>query len=125
MGISDGSSYVCSSDLPCFRSHHLAPSLLAIMLAFLFAAIFGILVGLILWRFGFMRRMFDPWLSIYYAIPTFALYPLLVVVAGIGLLPVILLGALMTIVSVITATLDGLDRSDERDVGNEGVSTCR
>ncbi|MDN5843275.1 MAG: ABC transporter permease, partial [Alcaligenaceae bacterium] len=94
---------------PGFWSHHLGPSLLAIMLAFVFAAILGIAVGLILWRFGFMRRIFDPWLSIYYAIPTFALYPLLVVIAGIGLVPVILLGTLLAIVSVITATLDGLD----------------
>lgn len=94
---------------PAFWHHHLGPSLLAIMIAFIFAAASGIVMGLILWRFGLMRRIFDPWLSIYYAIPTFALYPLLVIVAGIGLLPVILLGALLAIVSVITATLDGLD----------------
>lgn len=94
---------------PSFWYRYLGPSLLAIVLAFLFAAIGGILAGLILWRFNFLRRIFDPWLSIYYAIPTFALYPLLVVIAGIGLVPVILLGALLAIVSVITATLGGLD----------------
>ena len=92
-----------------FWSQHLGPSLLAIILAFILAAVFGIALGLVLWRFGTMRRIFDPWLSIYYAIPTFALYPLLVVIAGIGLVPVILLGALLAIVSVVTATLDGLD----------------
>jgi NitT/TauT family transport system permease protein len=94
---------------PVFWQRYLGPSLLAIVLAFAFAAIGGILVGLILWRFGFARRIFDPWLSIYYAIPTFALYPLLVVIAGVGLVPVVLLGGLLAIVSVITATLDGLD----------------
>lgn len=92
-----------------FWHSHLGPSLLAILLAFLLAAVGGIVVGLVLWRFAFLRRAFDPWLSIYYAIPTFALYPLLVVIAGIGLVPVILLGTLLAIVSVITATLDGLD----------------
>jgi NitT/TauT family transport system permease protein len=92
-----------------FWYRYLGPSLLAILLAFVIAAIGGIAVGLLLWRFAFMRRIFDPWLSIYYAIPTFALYPLLVVLAGIGLVPVILLGALLAIVSVITTTLDGLD----------------
>lgn len=92
-----------------FWLHQLGPTLLAILIAFVFAAIGGVLIGLILWRFAAMRRMFDPWLSIYYAIPTFALYPLLVVVAGVGLVPVILLGALLGVVSVITSTLDGLD----------------
>ncbi|CAM5221332.1 NitT/TauT family transport system permease protein OS=Castellaniella defragrans OX=75697 GN=HNR28_003476 PE=3 SV=1 [Castellaniella defragrans] len=92
-----------------FWRQYLGPSLLAIVVAFLLAAVGGVLLGLILWRFRLVRRMFDPWLSIYYAIPTFALYPLLVVLAGIGLVPVILLGTLLAIVSVITATLDGLD----------------
>jgi NitT/TauT family transport system permease protein len=92
-----------------FWLHHLGPSLLAILLAFVFASVGGIVIGLILWRVPLLRRVFDPWLSIYYAIPTFALYPLLVVVAGIGLVPVVLLGALLGIVSVITSTLDGLD----------------
>lgn len=94
---------------PSFWTRYLGPSLLAMLLAFIIASIGGIAIGLILWRFRFMRRIFDPWLSIYYAIPTFALYPLLVVVAGIGLVPIVLLGALLAIVSVITATLDGLD----------------
>ncbi|KAB0615939.1 ABC transporter permease subunit [Castellaniella defragrans] len=94
---------------PTFWYRYLGPSLLAILLAFALAAVGGIIIGLILWRFAPIRGIFDPWLSIYYAIPTFALYPLLVVVAGIGLVPVILLGALLGIVSVITSTLDGLD----------------
>jgi len=94
---------------PGFWRQYLGPSLLAITIAFVFAAVGGVVVGLLLWRFRLMRKVFDPWLSIYYAIPTFALYPLLVVLAGVGLVPVILLGTLLAIVSVITATLDGLD----------------
>src|SRR5699024_1890017 len=40
---------------------------------------------------------------------TFALYPLLVVVMGVGLAPIILLGTLFAVVAMISATADGLD----------------
>ena len=56
-----------------------------------------------------LRRIVDPWLTVYYAIPTFALYPMLVVIAGVGLVPIVLLGTLLAIVAVVTSTMDGLD----------------
>lgn len=92
-----------------FWSHDLFPSLLAIALSFVVASILGIVLGLLIWRFPLLRRTVDPWLTTYYAIPTFALYPLLVVVVGVGLVPIVALGALLAVVAVITATIDGLD----------------
>ncbi|GGH51659.1 hypothetical protein GCM10010921_31170 [Microbacterium album] len=39
----------------------------------------------------------------------FALFPMLVIMVGLGLAPIVILGALWAVVAVITSTIDGLD----------------
>lgn len=92
-----------------FWSEHMLPTLAAVVVAFVAASVLGVLFGVLLWRWPMLRRPLDPWFSIYYAIPTFALYPILAVLVGVGTAPVVMLATLLAIVSVITATLDGLD----------------
>jgi NitT/TauT family transport system permease protein len=92
-----------------FWREHMAATFSAVIIAFIIATVVGVLTGVLLWRFAFLREVFNPWIAIYYAIPTFALYPILVVIAGVGVVPVTILAALLAVVSVITATLDGLD----------------
>lgn len=94
---------------PRFLTEDLVPSLLAILVAFLFAVVLGILIGLLVWRFTWARKILDPWLATYYAIPTFALYPLLVALLGIGFVPIVVLATLFAIVAMISSTVDGLD----------------
>lgn len=92
-----------------FWSEALVPSLSAIGLAFVLAIVLGVMAGVLLWEIRPARRVVEPWLTIYYAIPTFALYPLIVAVLGVGVLPIVLLGTMFAIVVVITSTLSGLD----------------
>lgn len=94
---------------PEFLSGDLIISLTAVALSFVIASVGGVMIGLVLWRFPVARRMVEPWLATYYAIPTFALFPLLVVMLGVGLVPIVALATLLAIVAVITATMDGLD----------------
>ncbi|WP_026531414.1 ABC transporter permease [Arthrobacter sp. H41] len=94
---------------PEFLSQDLVPSLLSILVAFIFAVVSGVLIGLLVWRFDWARKTLDPWLATYYAIPTFALYPLLVALLGIGFVPIVLLATLFAVVAMISSTVDGLD----------------
>lgn len=94
---------------PTFLIEDLVPSLVAIAASFLLAVVLGVLIGLLVWAVPVVRKALDPWLATYYAIPTFALYPLLVVVMGVGTGPIVLLGTLFAVVAMISATTDGLD----------------
>jgi NitT/TauT family transport system permease protein len=70
----------------------------------------GVLIGLIVHALPRLRRALDPIFTSYYAVPTFILYPLLIVFCGIGPLSLIVMGALFGIVAMIVATLAALDR---------------
>jgi NitT/TauT family transport system permease protein len=57
-----------------------------------------------------LRRVLDPLLASYYAVPIFVFYPLLIVVFGINDVPLIVIGTMFGIVAMIVNTLAGLDR---------------
>jgi NitT/TauT family transport system permease protein len=85
-------------------------SLVNLALATGLAVIGGFAIGLALHAAARLRRVLDPLFTSYYAVPTFVLYPLLIVVFGIGPASLIVMGALFGIVAMIVATLTALDR---------------
>ncbi len=70
----------------------------------------GFLIGLVVHALPRLRRMVDPIFTSYYSVPTFVLYPLLIVFFGIGPMSLIVMGALFGIVAMIVATLGAIDR---------------
>ena len=44
----------------------------------------GLPLGILLWRAERVRRVLQPYLTTYYAIPIFAFYPLFIAVFGLG-----------------------------------------
>jgi NitT/TauT family transport system permease protein len=70
----------------------------------------GFLIGLAVHAVPRLRRVLDPIFTSYYAVPTFVLYPLLIVFFGIGPTSLIVLGALFGIVAMIVATMTAVDR---------------
>lgn len=74
------------------------------------AAVLGVAGGIVLHALPRWRRAAEPFIASYYALPLFALYPLLVVVLGVGTAPIIATGVLYAMMSVVMATFTGLDR---------------
>jgi NitT/TauT family transport system permease protein len=73
------------------------------------AAVAGIAGGIALHSLPRLRRACEPLIASYYALPLFALYPLLVVILGVGAAPIVFTGTLYAVMSVLIGTLSGLD----------------
>jgi len=73
------------------------------------AALVGVAAGILLHALPRLRGACEPFIASYYALPLFALYPLLVVVLGVGTLPIVFTGTLYAAMSVLIGTLSGLD----------------
>jgi len=85
-------------------------TLINIAAAVAISVVGGFLIGLGVHAIPRLRQALDPIFTSYYAVPTFILYPLLIVFCGIGPLSLIVMGALFGIVAMIVATLAALDR---------------
>jgi NitT/TauT family transport system permease protein len=81
-----------------------------IAVATVLASLGGFFLAIVLHANSFLRRGIEPFLASYYAVPTFIFYPVLIVIFGVGNVPIICIAVLMSIVAMITATLTGLDR---------------
>jgi NitT/TauT family transport system permease protein len=95
----------------------LTPHLLAtggaFVLSFLLAAVTGVPLGFLLWRYQPLKRTLDPYLTTYYAIPIFAFYPLLLAILGFNLLPIVAISWLWAVVAVVLNTAIGFGEVPE------------
>jgi NitT/TauT family transport system permease protein len=80
-----------------------------VLAAFSGAVIAGVAAGALIHGAPPLRRLLEPLFSTYYAVPIYGFYPLFIVMFGLGDKPEILIGFMLAVVAVITATLGGLD----------------
>ena len=80
------------------------------LLAVALAVVVGFAGGVLLFRLPRMRRVLDPLLLSYYAVPVFVLYPILIVVFGLNRWPLVGIGFLFAVVAMAVNTLNGLER---------------
>lgn len=87
-----------------------AYTLVNLLAAVMISVVGGFFLGLLVHALPRLRRVLDPLFTSYYAVPTFVLYPLVIVVFGIGPLSLIVMGALFGIVAMIVTTVTAIDR---------------
>jgi NitT/TauT family transport system permease protein len=89
--------------------YNLWQTLSSVAIAIVIAAVVGIAAGIALHSLPRLRQACEPFIASYYALPLFALYPLLVVILGVGAAPIVFTGTLYAAMSVLIGTLSGLD----------------
>lgn len=89
---------------------NVADTFATVLIAFAASVLTGFVIGAALHGAPRLRRVIDPLLASYYAVPIFVFYPLLVALLGLGALPLIVIGYLAAVPAMLIATLLGLDR---------------
>ncbi|GAB2480450.1 ABC transporter permease [Nocardiopsis aegyptia] len=92
---------------PAFLRDDLAWTALTIGVSFVAAAVLGVVTAYAMHRFRWCDLALQPYVSVFYAVPTFAMYPLLVVLLGTGLAPIIVISTSFSAVVVIARARDG------------------
>lgn len=87
---------------------HIQATFLAATIAFMGSVIVGVPIGILLWFYETMGEVLDPYLLAGYAFPFFAFYPLLIVLFGLNILPIILIAFSLSVVVVIQNVRTGL-----------------
>jgi NitT/TauT family transport system permease protein len=77
--------------------------------SFALATVFGITLAYTLWMAPWWRRAVQPYLNVYYAVPTFALYPILVVIFGTGPVPIVVIAVAFSSVVIAANALNGFN----------------
>jgi NitT/TauT family transport system permease protein len=81
-----------------------------VLIASVLATVIGFVSGLALRAAPSARATIEPMLASYYAVPTFIFYPIFIVIFGVGSASIVAIAVLLSVVAMISATLNGLDR---------------
>jgi NitT/TauT family transport system permease protein len=81
-----------------------------VAIAFALSVSLGCAAGLTIHALPRLRRLSDPLLASYYAVPFFVFYPLLIAIFGLNRWPLIAIGFVFGAAAMVIATLNGLDR---------------
>jgi len=81
-----------------------------VAIAFALSVALGFAGGVAIHGLPRLRRLSDPLLASYYAVPFFVFYPLLIAVFGLNRWPLIAIGVVFGAAAMAIATLNGLDR---------------
>jgi NitT/TauT family transport system permease protein len=81
-----------------------------VAIAFALAVSIGCAAAILIHALPRLRRLADPLLASYYAVPFFVFYPLLIAIFGLNRWPLIFIGFAFAVAAMIIATLNGLDR---------------
>ncbi|MFE0419658.1 ABC transporter permease [Streptomyces tendae] len=94
---------------PGFVVDALLRSVLLICLSFAVSAVVGVAVAYAMARSRWVHRAVKPYVNVFYALPIFALYPVMVVMFGTGVVPIVLLATLFSVVIVVSNALVGFE----------------
>ena len=78
--------------------------------AFAGAVVSGFVLGALVHALPRLRRVIDPLLASYYAVPFFVFYPLLVALFGLTIMPLMAIAFGFAVPAMMIATILGLDR---------------
>lgn len=81
-----------------------------VIVAIVISVVGGFALGVVIHALPRLRRALDPFFATYYAVPIFIFYPVLIVLFGLSVMPIVLMGVATAIVAMVIATLNGLDR---------------
>lgn len=91
---------------------HVAATVTRLVVAFLLAAVPGLLVGFAMGLSATVRRALDPYVALLYPIPKVALLPLMLILFGVGERAFVFTGALTAFFQVVVNTTDGIRQVD-------------
>lgn len=70
----------------------------------------GAAIGFALWLLPPLRRVAEPVLGAWYAVPVFVFYPVMIVLFGVGTVPIVAIAFVFSLAAMVVATVAALDR---------------
>jgi len=80
---------------------HVIITIKEVLLSFSLASIIGIFISFLLWRFSYLSKILDPYITILNSLPKVALGPLIIIWVGAGIKSIIFMALLISVFTTI------------------------
>lgn len=91
-------------------------TLLELFISFILGSVIGFIIAIIFYRFNYIKKIFDPYLTLLNSLPKVALGPLLIIWIGANNKSIIVMALLINLIVSIVGFYNGFINTDEYKV---------
>lgn len=81
--------------------HHIWVTLYEVLVSFVIGTIIGIFIATLLWRYKFLAKVMDPYLTVLNSLPKVSLGPIIIIIAGAGTGSIIVMALFISVIVTI------------------------
>lgn len=96
--------------------HHIWITFYEVLISFLIATIGGIIIASLLWRFNFISKVIDPYLTILNSLPKVSLGPIIIILAGASTNSIIIMALFISIIITIINVQQNFNSTDKNKI---------
>lgn len=96
--------------------HHVWITFYEVIISFLIGTIGGIIIATILWRFNFLSKVIDPYLTILNSLPKVSLGPIIIIIAGASTNSIIIMALFISVIITIINVHQAFTSTDKNKI---------
>ncbi len=96
--------------------HHIWITLYEVIVSFILGIIIGVIIATLLWRFKFLAKVLDPYLTVLNSLPKVSLGPIIIIIAGAGTGSIILMALFISTIITIMDVHQGFKNTDPNKI---------
>jgi NitT/TauT family transport system permease protein len=96
--------------------HHIFITFYEVFISFILGTIIGIFIATILWRFNFLSKVLDPYLTILNSLPKVSLGPIIIILAGASTKSIIIMALFISVIVTIINVMQAFQETDPNKI---------
>ena len=96
--------------------HHIFITFYEVIVSFILGTSIGIFIAAILWRYGLLFKVLDPYLTILNSMPKVSLGPIIIILAGAGEKSIILMALLISVIITVIDIHEAFIQTDKNKI---------
>ena len=93
--------------------HHVWITFYEVIISFILGSLIGISIAVALWRFTFLSRVLDPYLTVLNSLPKVSLGPIIIIIAGAGIQSIIVMALFISVIVTIINVHQAFSNTDK------------
>ena len=96
--------------------HHIWITLYEVIVSFILGSTIGIVIAAILWRYNFIFKIIDPYLTVLNSMPKVSLGPIIIILAGASTKSIIIMALLISVIITIINMHQAFKETDKNKI---------
>ena len=96
--------------------HHLSITFYEVIISFILGILIGLFIATLLWRFKFLAKVLDPYLTVLNSLPKVALGPIIIIIAGAGTKSIIIMALFISVIITIMDIYEAFKNTDQNKI---------